>query len=489
MPTHTPAWQLSEEVLSLSSSHAVPLAFLGRGTSLSRIARASLPALIAGPAHDQVAAHARARATGVVCVQILLSLQAVPSFCSVGANASRGIARARVVAFGRVPCTPLDATGARALWQASVRVQALASLQAVPSAFAGLLHVPLGVAHSTSWHWSLPCTRPGCRQYSCRFGRCRFVCRRCRRCRSSRLPYSVRASAGRRVAGPARCTGRSRTHHWVCSVQVPVWQVSFVYRRCHRCRTSHRPWPGCCMSRSRCCRSRRRGTGHWPCTPPGCRLYRFLPGKCRVACMDSRPHTSSRREATVLSTCRLPDRKFPRRGTDRSQCRPLGFHSRTRGWQCPLLQRLPSSQGDPSAFGETVHRPGRWIAASGVARIQPAHTTPKHLLDLAVGRASVRPRRSSRRRRSRPLRFDRCTNRHHPTQLQPAIATAASALRGPVAELPAPVPHPAPQASVLAVASHGPTEPPPPPVLAPTSRRRRRGPGTRLGGGGGSVGP
>jgi len=42
------------------------------------------------------------------------------------------------------------------LWQASVRVQALASLQAVPSAFAGLLHVPLAVLHiPTSWHWSL----------------------------------------------------------------------------------------------------------------------------------------------------------------------------------------------------------------------------------------------------------------------------------------------------------------------------------------------
>jgi hypothetical protein len=42
------------------------------------------------------------------------------------------------------------------LWQVSIWVQALPSLQATPLAFVGLLHVPVAVLHvPPSWHWSL----------------------------------------------------------------------------------------------------------------------------------------------------------------------------------------------------------------------------------------------------------------------------------------------------------------------------------------------
>jgi hypothetical protein len=42
------------------------------------------------------------------------------------------------------------------LWQVSVRVQALPSLHEVPLSFAGFEHRPVAVLHvPASWHWSL----------------------------------------------------------------------------------------------------------------------------------------------------------------------------------------------------------------------------------------------------------------------------------------------------------------------------------------------
>src|SRR5439155_1720795 len=92
-----------------------------------------------------------------VRVQALPSLHAVPS-------AATGLVHAAVLGL-QTPATwhwseaaqitGLDAVPVPA-WQATVRVQALPSLQAVPSATAGLVHAPvLGSQAPATWHWSV----------------------------------------------------------------------------------------------------------------------------------------------------------------------------------------------------------------------------------------------------------------------------------------------------------------------------------------------
>src|SRR5438552_7872148 len=91
-----------------------------------------------------------------VPVQALPSLQAVPSGVAGFEHAP--------VAGSQVPASWHWSAGAQVAgfvpahtpaWQVSVRVQALPSLQAAPSGFAGFEHAPVaGSQAPASWHWS-----------------------------------------------------------------------------------------------------------------------------------------------------------------------------------------------------------------------------------------------------------------------------------------------------------------------------------------------
>jgi hypothetical protein len=157
IPTQAPAWQLSLAVPSSPSSQAVPLALPGyrhrpvggshdpgfwQGLPLPHTTRLL-------PRHVPVE-HVSVR------VHMLPSLQVVPS-------ALFGFEHAPVEVL-QVPTewhwsNAVQTTGLVPLqvplWQESVVVQALPSLQATPFAFTGLEQVPFEVLHTpTSWHWS-----------------------------------------------------------------------------------------------------------------------------------------------------------------------------------------------------------------------------------------------------------------------------------------------------------------------------------------------
>lgn len=158
IPTQAPAWQLSDDVLSLPSSQAVPSdfpAFRHKPVGGSH-APAFWQSLPFPHTTGLLPTHVPEEHLSV-WVQRLLSLQTVPS-------ALFGFEQPPVDVL-HVPTKwhwsrAVHTTGLLPvqlpLWQESVCVHALPSLQATPLALTGLLQVPVEVLHTpTSWHWLL----------------------------------------------------------------------------------------------------------------------------------------------------------------------------------------------------------------------------------------------------------------------------------------------------------------------------------------------
>ena len=218
LPPHTPAWQVSPVVQALPSLQAVPSA--SAGSSRRPVAGRRCRRRGTGPARRRSpgSSPCRCRAWQVsVCVHALPSLHAVPlRLRRVRAGAGRRVAGAGVVALvGRRAASPGCRRRRRRAWQVSVCVQALPSLQAVPSAFGGFEQTPV-VGLQVPAHVALvraPCSVTGfAAGADAAPGRCRSACRRCRRCRRCRWPspgWSRRRSPGCRCppcgTGPARC--------------------------------------------------------------------------------------------------------------------------------------------------------------------------------------------------------------------------------------------------------------------------------------------
>src|SRR6185312_11183698 len=156
-PEHAPAWHTSLFVQALLSLHAVPSAIVG--VEHAPLLGSQVPAVW----HWSCAAHATGFAPAQtpdwqvsVRVQALPSLQAVPL-------ASAGFEQAPVPG-SHVPAAwhwsaAAHVTGLAPVHtperQVSVRVQALPSVQDVPSASAGFEHAPVvGLHIPAPWHWS-----------------------------------------------------------------------------------------------------------------------------------------------------------------------------------------------------------------------------------------------------------------------------------------------------------------------------------------------
>src|SRR5437870_3766466 len=157
LPTQLPLWQVSVCVQALASLQGVP--FVAVGVEQLPVAGLHVPATWHWSRAVQV--------TGLlptqlplwqvsVCVQALASLQGVP-FVAVGVEQLP-------VAGLHVPATwhwsrAVQVTGLLPtqlpFWQVSVCVQALASLQGVPFVAAGLEQLPVAGLHvPATWHWS-----------------------------------------------------------------------------------------------------------------------------------------------------------------------------------------------------------------------------------------------------------------------------------------------------------------------------------------------
>src|SRR5437879_6644512 len=157
LPVQTPLWQVSVCVQALPSLQALPLTFAG--FEHVPVVGEQVPATW----HWSEAV----QTTGLlpvqtplwqvsVCVHALPSLQVLPL-------AFAGFEHVPVVG-EQVPAVwhwseAVQATGLlpvhTPLWQVSVCVQALPSLQALPLAFAGFEHVPVaGSQVPAVWHWS-----------------------------------------------------------------------------------------------------------------------------------------------------------------------------------------------------------------------------------------------------------------------------------------------------------------------------------------------
>jgi hypothetical protein len=153
-PVHVPAWQVSLWVQALPSLQAVPLA-------LGELEQTPVDGLHVATSHWSGAVqvtglapvHTPARHVSV-CVQALSSLQAVPSALGEpeqvpvdGSQAATWHWSPAVQTTGSLPAhTPA--------WQVSVWVQALPSLQAAPSALGELEQTPFDGLQVATWHWS-----------------------------------------------------------------------------------------------------------------------------------------------------------------------------------------------------------------------------------------------------------------------------------------------------------------------------------------------
>jgi hypothetical protein len=157
-PAQLPAWQVSTWVQALPSLHAVPSGLDGlehapvEGSHAPAVWHWSLAEQVTGVVPMHVPA-----TQASVCVQALPSLHAVPS-------AAAGLEHVPVEGL-HVPAAwhwseALHATGfapAQApAWHVSVSVQASPSLHDEPSVFAGFEHTPvLGLHVPAEWHWSI----------------------------------------------------------------------------------------------------------------------------------------------------------------------------------------------------------------------------------------------------------------------------------------------------------------------------------------------
>jgi hypothetical protein len=141
-----------------------------------------------------------------------------------------------------------------------------------------------------------PYTRQGCRRYRYQLGRCPSACTRFHRCRPFRLPCSgssKRRSTHRRSrphgTGRAPCTPRS-----CCPCRCHPGTCRCACKRCHHCRTSHRPWPGYCMCQSQRRKSLHHGTGRSPHMLLGCPRRKRPPDRYPCACKHCH-HCKARR--------------------------------------------------------------------------------------------------------------------------------------------------------------------------------------------------
>ena len=153
-----PAWQVSLWVQALPSLHAAPSALVG--LLQTPVAGAQVPAAWHWSCALQVTGLAPLH---VPVWQVSLWVQALPSL-QAEPSALLGLlqvplAGSQVPAVWHWSCA-LQVTGLAPLhvpaWHVSDCVQALPSLQAAPSALFGLLHVPLAGSHVPgTWHWSM----------------------------------------------------------------------------------------------------------------------------------------------------------------------------------------------------------------------------------------------------------------------------------------------------------------------------------------------
>ena len=155
-PAQAPAWHVSVCVQALPSLQAVPFGLARVGArARRRVAGARAWHWSLRRADDGVRAGADARLAGVGLRAGVAVVAGGPVGASrVGAGARRGIAGPGDVALvaGAAQTTGLAPVHAPA-WHVSVCVQALPSLQAVPSAFAGLEQVPVaGSQVPAPWH-------------------------------------------------------------------------------------------------------------------------------------------------------------------------------------------------------------------------------------------------------------------------------------------------------------------------------------------------
>jgi hypothetical protein len=157
-PAQAPLVQVSEDVQTLPSLHAVPSG--AHGSVHAPVAGLHVP----GARHVPLAMHATGLPpTQVPFWQVSARVQALPSLQAIPFGAA-GVEHAPV-AGSHVPATWHASLGAHAtglppthapLWQLSVEVHALPSLHGVPFGAAGFEHTPVAGSHvPIAWHASL----------------------------------------------------------------------------------------------------------------------------------------------------------------------------------------------------------------------------------------------------------------------------------------------------------------------------------------------
>jgi len=254
------------------------------------------------------------------------------------------------------------------VWQVSVWVQALPSLQLVPFAFDGFEHAPVALLQtprrdtdprpSRSRGWT-PCIR--------RSGRCPSACKRCRRYSSSRSPSMGSSTRRRSVADPrvvALIRGRAGhgvgpcAHTGLAGVRLRAGvAVVAGSSRSPSVDSSKRP--------SRCRRPPRRGTDPRPSRSRGWPRCTRRPGKCPSGCKRCRRYSSSRSPSAGSSKRPSRCRRPPRRGTDPRPSRSPGCPPcKHRPGRCPPGASIPVAAGRTIAFGTLEQMP---VAASQTA--------------------------------------------------------------------------------------------------------------------------
>ena len=210
-----------------------------------------------------------------VCVQALPSVQTVPSGAlGLRAGAVRRVADARDVALIAGGADDGVAAGAHA-GLAGVGLRAGVAVGA--DGAVGRARVRAGAVRRVADARDVAliagaCRRRDWRRCRCRSGRCRSACRRC--CRCTRCRWARSGSSRRRSSG---CRRRRRgTDRWRCRrpgwrrCRCPSGRSTSACRRCCRCTRCRWARSGSSRCRSSGCRRRRRGTDRWPCRRPGC---------------------------------------------------------------------------------------------------------------------------------------------------------------------------------------------------------------------------
>jgi hypothetical protein len=218
VPAQVPFVQLSPEVQGLPSLQAVPL--VAAGLLQTPVAGLQVPATwhwsLAVQVIGLLPLHAPARQVSV-CVHALPSLQAVPSMAFEYEQvpfAGLQVPTWHITAAQTTGLVPVQVP----LWQVSVCVHALPSLQAVPPGALGFEQVPVVELHAPAmWHWSsavqttgLPPWQVPVRQVEFRMHRSEFV-------------QEVPSAASGFEQSPVPALQTPATWHWSSAVQmIPV---------------------------------------------------------------------------------------------------------------------------------------------------------------------------------------------------------------------------------------------------------------------------